>query len=225
MIDNQGSDLEAVAEGTTALDLAAELKRAKLEQAERTGVAHDLLVAAHARLETLRDALAPVLAAIPREADVFDHGLVPGEKSRFYVDMIAFVEMSRDRRTYRFLMDTAQGRKLLGESDDVATMASAVTRYIARRIVERDSALAQSLVFDAPDAIESHKPMELDVPSASIATMPVITEVRRPDSGRTFGIFVLGLLVGAAAYAAWLNWDNAILPLLTRVITAVTQGR
>jgi hypothetical protein len=225
MIDNRGFELEAASDGATALDLAAELKRAKLEHAERTGIAHDLHVAAHARLEALRDALAPVLAAIPREADLFDHGLVPGEKSRFYVDMIAFVEMSRDRRTYRFLMDTPQGRKLLGESEDVTTMTGAITRYIARRMVERDSALAQSLTFDAPPALETHKPMDLDVQSTSISAMPVITEVRRADHGRTFIIFILGLLLGAAAYAAWLNWDNTLLPILTRMISTFTPAR
>ena len=102
---------------------------------------------------------------------------------------------------------------MLGESDDVVTMAGAVTRYIARRMVERESALAQSLVFDAPDAIETTKHMDLETPSASITAMPVITEIRQQNGSRTFGIFVLGLLIGAAAYAAWLNWDMIVMPM------------
>jgi hypothetical protein len=218
MKDNRGFELEATVEETTTLDLASELKRAKLEQAERSGIAHDLFVAAFARLEALHEALAPVFAAIPREIDVFDHGLVPGEKSRLYVDMVAFVEMSRDRRTYRFLMDTPHGRKLLGESDNIAIMAGAITRYIARRLVERDSALAQSLTFDAPDA---QNPVNLEVTSSTVTSIPVITEVIRPNSGRTFGVFVLGLLIGIVAYAAWLNWNNTIGPTVTRIISGI----
>ena len=116
------------------ISLIDAVRRARLEVAERSNAVHDLRMAEHAKLEALRDQLKPVLHALPREADLFDHGLVPGDRPRFYVDMIAFVEMSRDRRNFRFLMDTPDGRKLLGESDDVPVMAKAVTNYLGRRL-------------------------------------------------------------------------------------------
>ena len=56
--------------------------------------------------------------------------------------MISFIEMGRDRRTYRFLQDTRNGRVLLAEADGLTPMIDAVTRYIARRLVEREQTLA-----------------------------------------------------------------------------------
>ena len=56
--------------------------------------------------------------------------------------MIAFIEMGRDRRTYRFFQDTLHGRVLIAESPQIDTIVAAVTNYVARRLVERERALA-----------------------------------------------------------------------------------
>jgi CRP-like cAMP-binding protein len=50
--------------------------------------------------------------------------------------------MGRDKRQYRFLQDTRYGRTVLAESYDVPEIVQAVTRYVARRLVERERALA-----------------------------------------------------------------------------------
>jgi len=195
--------------------LMGAVHRARLEVAERSNAVHDLRMAEQSKLEALRDALKPVLHALPREADLFDHGLVPGDRPRFYVDMIAFVEMSRDRRSFRFLMDTQDGRKLLGESDDVQVMAEAVTNYFGRRLVERERAIASALTFEnLPD---DRKPLELEVQKDMITAMPVITEIVRPQSGSSFGAFLIGLAIGIIGFYAYLNWDTVVIPQIAQL--------
>src|SRR5260221_12824748 len=56
--------------------------------------------------------------------------------------MVAHVLMGRDKRMYRFVQDTRFGRIVLAESHDVAAVVKAVTDYIARRMIEREHALA-----------------------------------------------------------------------------------
>ncbi|MFN3853809.1 MAG: hypothetical protein ACK4M0_05385 [Phreatobacter sp.] len=118
------------------------LRAARIEEAERTGVVVALREAAEARLAILRDRLAPTFAEVPQGIDLFDIGLTPGETPRLWIDMIAFVEMGRDRRTYRFLQDTRDGRIVLAESADPAEVADRITRYMARRLIERQRLLA-----------------------------------------------------------------------------------
>jgi hypothetical protein len=122
--------------------LADALRRARFENAERAAAVFDLRAAEIARLEMLSDALAPVLAQVPRDCDIFDVGVAPTERPRLFIDQIGFVEMDRDRRTYRFLQDTRHGRLTLRESDSVDDLVDAITGYIAHRLIEREKALA-----------------------------------------------------------------------------------
>ncbi len=122
--------------------LASALRRARLENAERSAAISDLRAAEIARLEMLGDALAPVLAQLPDDCDIFDVGVAPGERPRLFIDQIGFVEMDRDRRTYRFLQDTRHGRVALCESDNAEELVEAITAYIAHRLIEREKALA-----------------------------------------------------------------------------------
>ena len=202
------------------LALIEAVRRARFEVAERSNALNDLRLAEQAKLEALRDALKPILKALPREADLFDHGLVPGERPRFYADMIAFVEMSRDRRTYRFLMDTPDGRKLLGESDDVQVMSEAVTNYFGRRLVERERTIAAALSFDHPAG--DHKPLELEVQSASVTAMPIVTEIVRVDRGAWFGALLIGIALGMIGVYLYVYWDTRIMPLIAQLIELVS---
>jgi hypothetical protein len=127
----------------SGLDLRAAVRRARIEEAERSGVAAELRGAEIARLEMLLEKLQPVIADLPRDLELFDVGLIPGEKPRLFVDMVAFVEMARDRRTYRFIQETRSGRMLIAEGDKVDPIAEAVTAYLGRRLVERERALTQ----------------------------------------------------------------------------------
>lgn len=123
------------------VSLRAALRRARLENAERGDALDELRGAEVARLDLLREQLEPVFAQLPDDCDLFDLGLIQGEKPRLFVDMIAFVELTRDHRGFRFLQDTRNGRILIAESEQSDAIAHAVADYLARRLVEREKAL------------------------------------------------------------------------------------
>src|SRR5262252_10721320 len=103
------------------------LRKARVEQAERSGVVVDLHDAEVARLEILNEALDPLFADIPAEVELFERGITRGEPPRLWIDMIAHVVMGRDKRLYRFVQDTRYGRRVLGETPDVEEAAALVT--------------------------------------------------------------------------------------------------
>ena len=118
------------------------LRQARIEAADRTSVVVDLRDAEVARLEILNDALDPLFSEIPDGVDIFDRGISHGDQPRLWIDVVAHVMMGRDKRTYRFVQDTRYGRIVLSESTDIPTTVEAITDYIARRIVEREHAIA-----------------------------------------------------------------------------------
>lgn len=158
------------------------LREARIEAAERSAVVVDLRDAELARLELLNEALDPVFQDVPPEVDLFDRGLTHGEVPRLWVDVVAHVEMGRDKRQYRFVQETRYGRAVLAESYELPDIVQAVTRYVARRLVERDRALSD----------DSERPLALGLMRAH----------RKRRRGRIVGAFMLGLLIGAAALFA-----------------------
>jgi hypothetical protein len=149
------------------------LRQARIESAERTGLVLEMRDAETARLELLSDALDPVFAEIPQGIEIFDRGISRGEVPRLWIDIVAYVLMGRDKRTYRFVQDTRYGRKVLHESADIPDMAKAITRYIAARLIERERALVNG-------------------------QLPARGE-RRPSRWRAVGMFLLGFIIGLAA--------------------------
>jgi hypothetical protein len=156
------------------------LRQARIESAERTGVIVDLRDAEIARLEILNEALDPLFAQIPDNIEMFDRGVARGEPPRLWVDVVAHVDMGRDKRTYRFMQDSRYGRQILAESPDVNELVEAVTKYVARRIIERERALA---------ADDRSVPLDPARDSRS----------RRRLRWRAFRAFVYGLLLGVVA--------------------------
>ena len=220
--DEDRRDLHAVTPSLTAA-----VRRARIEQAEQSSVVAELRGAEFARLEMLRDSLAPVLAQVPAGVDLFDIGIVPGERPRLFIDMIGYVELGPDRRLYRFIQDTRHGRVTIAESERVDTMVDAVTQYIARRLVEREMAMASaSLVYPLnvaaapsgpPPAAASEKAVS---PSAGVATRPASGPAtgRRRLNGKIVatvmflaefvgGVALLILLAGVA-YFLWTLLEN-----------------
>jgi hypothetical protein len=118
------------------------LRQARIESAERTGVIVDMRDAEVARLEILNEALDPLFKEIPDNMELFDCGLARGDTPRLWIDAVAHVDMGRDKRTYRFVQDTRYGRKIMAESAETDEIVDGVTRYVARRIIERERALA-----------------------------------------------------------------------------------
>lgn len=155
-----------------APSLKSAMRRLRIEEAERTGVVVALRDAEFARLAILHDRIRPVLDQVPPGIDLFDAGLTPGETPRLWIDMIAFVEMGRDKRTYRFLQDTRNGRRVLAESEDAGTVAERITAYVAQRLIERERMLALPTVeapHQDPSAPSSQELPRAEVPAALFA--------------------------------------------------------
>ena len=163
------------------------MRRARIELAERSAVIVDMRNAEIARLELLGEALDPIFAEIPPHIELFDRGVVPGDPPRLWIDMIAHVVMGRDKRVYRFVQDTQYGRRILAESGDIGEIVEAITRYVARRLVERERMLEGDSALIAHDEL------------ADAAR-------RRRRRWRLALAFVVGLAVGAAGLlaVAWL---------------------
>ena len=184
--------------------LSAALRTARIEEAERSQVVGDLRDAEMARLDLLREMMEPVLAQIPADVDLFDTGMVPGQHPRLFIDMIAFVEMARDRRTYRFLQDRRDGRVLLAESDSVSVMLSALTAYIARRLIEREKMLA-GLTANMTTGTAAHVDAGAPAPVADKVT----PRKPRVGVGRALRLLIDGLGLVALGGLVWLGLHYA----------------
>jgi hypothetical protein len=147
-------------------NLRTAMRRARVESAEQNEAVEDLRQAETARLELLEEAIRPILDQTPDEVELFDLGVTHGDRPRLFLDMISFVDLAHDRRTYRFFQDTRHGRVLIAESDSADRILAAVTNYIARRLVEREQALAA------------------DWRSRTVASEHIATHARRRDLER-----------------------------------------
>jgi len=163
------------------------VRAARVESAERMGVVVELRDAELARLELLNEALDPVFREIPSDIDLFDRGLSRGDTPRLWIDAIAFVEMGRDKRTYRLLQDTRYGRRILSESPEIGETTGHVTRYLARRLVERERAL------ESDGDVAAHEERAL-------------VRSRRRQRWRVFGAFLLGIAFTFTALFALAWW-------------------
>ncbi len=201
-----GAHLGPLASPGAAPNLADAMRRARTQAAERSEVIAELRGAEQARLEMLAEAIRPVLAQVPDSIDFFDAGLVPGDRPRYFVDMLAFVEMGRDRRTYHFVQDTRHGRIVLAESDRIDTITEAVTAYVARRLVEREQALASDQTIEkaarayAKDA-GAAKPLPVHAPAAQPRRRFFFTALM--FTVELLGSIVLFGVLAALAYFGW----------------------
>jgi hypothetical protein len=154
------------------------VREARIEAAERSAVVVDLRDAEVARLELLNEVLDPLFKDIPKDVELFDRGISKGDTPRLWVDVIAHVEMGRDKRQYRFVQDTRYGRAVLAESYDINEIVQAVTRYVARRLVERERALAD------------------DTPFGQATSLKMIEDVERHSRLRAVRTFIYGVILG-----------------------------
>ena len=98
--------------------------------------------------------------------------------------MIAHVEMSRDKRQYRFVQDTRYGRAVLAESYEASELVSAVTHYVARRLIERERALAD------------------DTPFGQATAQMMVRDEQRRGRLRALRTFIYGAVLAVAALFA-----------------------
>lgn len=161
------------------------LRRARTASAEKSGVLVELRTAELARLDLLKDELEPLFAQVPQDVDLFDAAIMPGEPARLFVDVLGFVEMGRDKRTYQFFHDTRYGRQLIAETEDVAKIVQAITDYVAHRIIEREKALVSDTVDLKP---------QIDMSAAK--------ETPREKKGSPLVLLVIAIFVGLLTYWA-----------------------
>ena len=222
---------------TVPPSLTAAIRRARVEAAEQNEAVADLREAEIARLQLLEEAIQPVLDQTPPGVDLFDAGIAYGERPRLFIDMIGFVEMGHDKRTYRFLQDTRHGRVMIAESERIDRMVAAITNYIARRLVERERALAsdwrskqsepspkqtRARAADLAKAAQQDKPPQDETSAEAVgaggaADPPKARHGRFARAGDLFSflLLVLGsmtfcLLIGVAGYAVWEIWGRAL---------------
>ena len=160
------------------------VREARIEAAERSGVVVDLRDAELVRLELLNEALEPVFKEIPESVELFDRGVSRGDVPRLWIDVIAHIEMGRDKRQYRFVQDTRYGRAVLAETYEVPEMVQAVTRYVAHRLVERERALAD------------------DAATKQSVTQNLHRLERSRRRWRAFRTFIYGVILGIVALFA-----------------------
>ena len=211
--------------------LADAVRLVKNAAADRDDVVIDMRDAERMRLEILANELAEVIAAAPPEMDIFDFAISSGLQPRFWIDAVSHVAMGRDKRTYRFVRDTRNGRVVLKESADARPVAEAVTKYIAERIVERERMLAGGEPFSlrpaAPNAPASEakaetkpaptvpaEPTPPPVNSVAALPAPVATAPAQAPAANgwrtllwSLAIFLLGGLVGFTLMATQL-WEQ-----------------
>ena len=201
-----------------APSLRSALRNARSENAERNDAIDDIRQLETARLEMLEDALRPVIDETPDDADLFDLGITQGEKPRLFIDMIAFVDLGHDRRRFRFLQDTRHGRVLLCESESAGEIVAAVTNYVARRLVEREQALASDWRSrnGAADHIKARAKAEALTRKLNPQPPPVSKRSMMTVAGHLFGfaLMTLGsitLCLGLwlMAQAGWEGWGRA----------------
>jgi hypothetical protein len=193
-------------------DLAAAVRRARVENAERAQAVAELREIEMGRLALLESELKPVVRQAPPGVDLFDLTLSPGERPRLFLDMVAFVEMGRDRRTYRFFQDTLHGRVLIAEGQQIERIVAAVTDYVARRLVERERTLAV-------EREESRQPADWarqqdGSAAAAFDGAPPSSWGRRIGNAFAFLLMTLGsatliCLLALGGYVAWTLWLRA----------------
>jgi len=214
-------------------DLGASIRQARVENAERADAIAEVRELEIVRLKALESALEPVVDQAPQGVDLFDLALTQSEHPRLFLDMIAFVDMAHDKRTYRFFQDTRQGRVLMAESQSADTIVAAVADYVARRLVERERAVTvDSRVAEGPRVqpaeasgpatwpIARPRPRALHLPPAGASEpLPVAEQPRaRPRRGimrrlgdvlslllMLLGSITLALLLGVGVYWAWIT--------------------
>ena len=109
--------------------------------------------------------------------------------------------MGRDRRTYRFVKDTRNGRVVLAEVTEDGADRRPVTRYVAERMVEREHLIegdAHAAVEGVLRCPRNREPMRRQTRTAADVV------------GLLSGLWVLlaGAGVGLIALAVVLFWDR-----------------
>jgi hypothetical protein len=123
--------------------LAEALRKARVAEAAHFEAVLDIRDAETLRLQVLKDDLAQAVAS-GEARRYFDLVLSQGNPPRLWIDLIGYVVMEPNPRSYRLVQDTQTGREILYETTDRAAMAAKLREYMAHRLVARERQLAAS---------------------------------------------------------------------------------
>lgn len=128
------------------------LREARLAEAAHFEAALHLRDAKSIRLQLLKDDLMAAAQASPEARSLFDLALVPAEPPKLWIDLITYVLMEPDPRTYRLVQDRQDGRETLHETDSRSNMAESVRRHMAHRLIARERQSASTAALPPPPA-------------------------------------------------------------------------
>jgi hypothetical protein len=203
------------------------MRKARQSEVERNDVIVDLRETELARLDLLAESVEDVFGDIPESTDLFDGQVTPGDPPRLWIDVLAYVGMARDKRTYQFVQETRHGRKVVSETGSVDSMSQQVTQYIAHRMIERERALSSdqspaALAEDervraeyADEKADNGKSVDADATASVDAT-------ETTDTNADAGSGVSGAAVAKSAAAAGAAATGAV---RARVADKTDDGR
>lgn len=189
------------------LSLSEAVRGAQLASADRNDVITDTKEADLARIEVLAQDLQEVFDEVPVDDPQWQFAVSKGQQPRLWIDITSHVTMARDRRTYRFVRDTRNGRILVAESTEIRPVADAVTRYIAERIVERQQMMEGSRTgLIEPKSLKEVR--QIEQPSQAPVVIPAIKQTSRLSSFITAVYwFFVGAAIGSGAFVMFF-WDR-----------------
>lgn len=114
------------------------LRSARIAQSDHFNAIFKIRDIQHLRLQALKDDLDAIIAEKPGAGDVTDLAIDGDDPYRLWIDVLSYVIMEPDPRTYRFVQDTEEERQLIFESKDRAEMAREITEYVAHRMIEQE---------------------------------------------------------------------------------------
>jgi hypothetical protein len=130
------------------------LKQARLAEAAHLEAEVSLRDARSLRLLALRDALKGDLAGHEAALSLFELNVQDAERPKLWLDLISFIEMEPNPKSYRLTQDGPQGRTGLFETTDAAAMQAQALRHMAHRLVAHDK---QAAAFAPPDTDTKRK--------------------------------------------------------------------
>ena len=122
--------------------LTMALIEARLAQAAQFDAVARVHDARTLRLEALRDSVVPELANSPHLRELVEINVQDGETPRLWIDLITYVEMEPDPKSYRLVQSSERGLETIFETRDAEQMKHYVLRQVAHRAVAVKRAIA-----------------------------------------------------------------------------------
>ncbi len=163
--------------------MQAEIRRARELQAASHEAQLSARDMAAMRLLAVKQELAPFVESLPEVRGFIELSLTGGETPRLWLDFISYVVMSPDQQHWRLVQDTAEGREVIFETDNLDELVEFLRKFVAHRAVQRERLLHS----DELSARPLLKTVSSGVPQALM-----------------WMAWLAGLATGAFALLAWL---------------------